>query len=403
MRVQHRPSHEELKAWLATNVIAGGADPYIPEIEATTLMEIFPKIVQDNYFLDTPFMAHLRDHCLAMFGGGSTMQQTFVYAPMVTGSYGPGQTFNTDKRQTIAGTRFDPKYYASIVPEYLEDLDVINRGDLAVFSLLNLDLATAMNSICANVAVALSLHGQPTGAGIVGNRPYDINGWIEAINDGITPGWDGSVFASYGGQARNGAVQSALNSIPKFVGDGTSGATGALTYSILEEAYWDATIGRERPNLGATSKRGMAIIKERIQPAQRVNMENAVDAYFGVTGVKMNDAIILPDDYWPSAAYGVNDPNLGNYLTSTFVVPAGASAQSGLPAAGVTVTVGEVFTWFNTFKWLFRMSASPRYQFGLQGFFPAADSTKVVARIHAMCNLICTAPRQQKQIYGFAA
>lgn len=378
-------------------------DPYIDELSATTLYEIYPNVVQDNFFLDTPFLAHLRAHILAMFAGGSTMQQTFTYAPMVVGSYGIGQTFNTDKRQTIAGTRFDPKYYASIIPEYLEDIDVLNRGTNAVFSLLNLDLANAMNSICACVAVALSLPGQPSGSGIVENRPYDINGWVEAINDGITPGWDGSVFTTYGGQARNGAIVAALNSIPKFVGDPTSGATGALTYSILEEAYWDGSIGRERPNLGVTSKRGMAIIKERIQPGQRANMENAVDAYFGVTGVKMNDAIILPDDYWPSAAYGVNDPNLGNYLTSTFVVPAGASAQSGLPTSGTTVTVGEVFNWFNTTKWQLRLSASPRYQFGLMGFYPSGDNTKVVARIHAALNLICTAPRQQKQIYGFAA
>lgn len=378
------------------------ADPFISEIEATTLQEIYPKVVQDNFFLDVPFLAHLRDHCLQTFPGGSTMQQTFTYAPMTTGSYPIGQQFNTAKHQTISGTRFDPKYYAAIIPEYLEDLDVINRGPQAVFSLLNLDLANAMNSICANIAVALALPGLAAGGGVVENRPNDLDGWVEAINDGITPGWDGSLFTTYGGQARNGAVQAALNSIPRFVGD-SSGNTGPLTYSILEEAYWDASIGRERPNLGVTSKRGMAIIKERIQPQQRVNMENAVDAVFGVTGVKMNDAIILPDDYFPSAAYGVNDVNLGNYLTSTFVVPVGAAANSGLPVSGTTVTVGEVFVWLNTFKWLFRLAASPRFQFGLHGFFPAADSTKVVARIHAALNLICTAPRQQKQIYGFAA
>lgn len=377
------------------------ADPFISEIEATTLQEIYPRLVQDNFFLDVPFLAHLRDHCLQTFPGGSTMQQTFTYAPMQTGSYAIGAQFNTAKHQTISGTRFDPKYYVSIIPEYLEDLDVINRGPQAVFSLLNLDLANAMNSICANIAVALALPGLASGGGVVENRPFDINGWVEAINDGITPGWDGSIFSTYGGQARNGAVQAALNSIPKFVGN-SDGSTGPLTYSILEEAYWDASIGRERPNLGVTSKRGMAIIKERIQPQQRINMENAVDAIFGVTGVKMNDAIILPDDYFPSAAYGVNDVNLGNYLTGTFSTTGmSPSAQSGLPA-NTTVTVGEVFIWLNTMKWLFRLAASPRFQFGLHGFFPAADSTKIVARIHAAVNLICVSPRHQKQLYGFS-
>jgi hypothetical protein len=310
--------------------------------------------------------------------------------------------------QTIAGTRFDPKYYAAIYPEYMENIDVLNVGPNAVFSLLNLNLANMMNSICADIAIAMSLHGQPTGSGIVGNRPYDINGWIEAINDGITPGWDGSVFTTYGGQARNGAVGTTLNSIPRYCGDSTTAAGqtslgGPLTYSILEEGYWDASIGRERPNLGVTTKRAFAYIKEKIQPLQRGNLTNAEDAIWGVTGVKMNDAIIFPDDYFPSAAYGVNDPVLGNYKTGTFIVPAGASSLSNLPVATAVATVGETFVWFNTTKWQFRLSASPRYQFGLWGFYPAADSTKVVARTHAACNLIALSPRHNKAFYGISA
>lgn len=383
-------------------------DPYIDELSATTLYEIYPRVVQDNYFNDVAFLAYIRDHCLATFPGGTTMQQTFLYAPLTTSSYGIGAQFNLEKVQTIAGTRFDPKYYASIYPEYMENIDVLNVGPNAVFSLLNLNLANMMNSICADVAVAMSLHGQPSGTGIVGNRPYDINGWIEAINDGITPGWDGSVFQAYGGQLRNGNVGSTLNSIPRYCGDSTTlsggtSAAGALTYSVLEEGYWDASIGRERPNLGVTTKRAYAYIKEKIQPLQRGNLVNAEDAIWGVTGIKMNDAIIFPDDYFPSLAYGVNDPTLGNYLTSTFTVPAGASSKSNLPVAGAIATVGETFNWFNTTKWQFRLSASPRYQFGLWGFYPAADSTKIVARTHAACNLVCTSPRHQKAFYGIGA
>jgi hypothetical protein len=383
-------------------------DPALDELSATTLFEIYPNVVQDNFFNDVAFLAYIRDHCLATFGGGSTMQQTFLYAPLITNSYGIGSQFNLDKIQTIAGTRFDPKYYVSIYPEYMENIDVLNVGPNAVFSLLNLNLANMMNSICADVAIAMSLHGQPTTAGITGNRPYDINGWIEAMNDGITPGWEGSVFPSYGGQLRNGAVGSALNSIPRYCGDSTTAAgqtsaAGALTYSILEEGYWDASVGRERPNLGVCSKRCYAYIKEKIQPLQRGNLENAADAIWGVTGVKMNDAIIFPDDYFPSAAYGKNDSMLGNYLTSTFTVPSGFSALSGLPVATAVATVGEVFAWFNTSKWQFRLSSSPRYQFGFWGFYPAADSTKVVARTHAACNLICTSPRHNKQFYGINA
>lgn len=382
-------------------------DPGLDELSATTVYEIWPRTVQDNFFNDVAFLAYIRDHCLATFGGGSTMQQTFLYAPLITNSYGLGAQFNLEKVQTIAGTRFDPKYYVSIYPEYMENIDVLNVGPNAVFSLLNLNMANMMNSICADVAIAMSLHGQPTGSGIVGNRPYDINGWPEALNDGITPGWDGSIFTSYGGQARNGAIGSTFNSIPRYCGDSTTttgnvSAAGALTYSVLEEGYWDASIGRERPDLGVTTKRAFAYIKEKIQPLQRGELATKQDAIWGVSGVAMNDAIIFPDDYFPSLAYGANG-SLGNYLTSTFTVPSGVSSKSNLPAAGATATVGEVFVWFNTSKIQFRLSTSPRYQFGLWGFYPAADSTKVVARTHAAVNLVFTSARHQKQFYGIGA
>lgn len=384
------------------------ADPYIDELSATTLYEIYPRVVEDEYFNDVAFLAYIRDHCMAAFGGGSTMQQTFLYNPLNTQSYGIGAQFNLDKVQTIAGTRFDPKYYVSIYPEYMENIDVLNVGTNAVFSLLDINMANLLNSITADVAIAMSLHGQPSGTGIVGNRPYDINGWIEAINDGITPGWDGSIFTAYGGQQRNGAIGSTMNSIPRYCGDPTtlSGGTslgGALTYSVLEEGYWDASVGRERPNLGVTTKRAFAYIKEKIQPLQRGELKTEMDAIWGVSGVKMNDAIIFPDDYFPSAAYGKNDPVLGNYKTGTFVVPSGVSSLSNLPASGATATVGETFIWLNTRKWQFRLSSSPRYQFGLWGAYPAQDSTKVVWRNHAAVNLVCTSPRMQKQFYGISA
>ena len=383
-------------------------DPYIDELSATTLYEIYPRVVQDNFFNDVAFLAYIRDHCLATFSGGSAMQQTFLYAPLNTNSYGIGAQFNLDKVQTIGGTRFDPKYYVSIYPEFMENIDVLNVGPNAVFSLLSLNMANMMNSICAQIAVAMSLHGQPTTSGITGNRPYDINGWIEAINDGYNPGWDGSVFTSYGGQTRNAAIGSTMNSTPRYCGDSTTAALGTsaagpITYSILEEAYWDASVGRERPNLGVTTKRAFAYIKEKIQPLQRGELVTAQDAIWGVTGVKMNDAVIFPDDYFPSAVYGKNDPVLGNYLTSTFTVPATVTTASNLPVATAIATVGEVFVWLNTTKWQLRLSASPRYQFGLWGFYPAQDSTKVVARTHAALNLVCTSPRHQKQLYGIAA
>lgn len=323
------------------------------------------------------------------------MQNVFLYAPLIGGSYAKGGSFNISKRQTLAGTLFDPKYYEVSVPEYKEDIQVLNKGPLAVFSLIDIDLRNALNTISAIVAVAMSLHGQGSGTNIVGNRPNDINGWIEALNDGITPGWEGSIFANYGTQPRNGVIGSKLNSVPTWLGTNT-GATAPITYQALEELYQIASIGREEPDLIVSNKAAYAFIKERIQPQQRFNQER--DPYFGVSGMRMNSAMILKDDYFPSLKFGQNDPDIGNWLTGTFTSPGTVGANSNMPTATV-LTVGEVIAMFNTRKWLFRISDDPEYGFGFSGFVPAQDNTKVVGQEKAACNLECTGPRYN--IYGF--
>jgi hypothetical protein len=372
------------------------ADPILDELNLTTREEIYPQVIEDNFFLDAPFLAYARNHMLVPFGGGSRMQNTFLYAPMIGGFYSKGDSFNVTKRQTLAGTVFDPRYVAVSVPEYKEDIQVTNKGPLAVFSLIDTDLANAMQTISAIVGVALSLHGQPSASGIIGNRPKAINGWIEAINDGVTPGWDGSTFPMYGTAPRNGVVKSALNSVPYWCGD-QSGNAGMLSYNMILEAYTDACIGRERPNLGVANKAALAYAKERLEVKQRIISET--DPIWGVKGFRFEDAMMLQDDYFPSLKYGTNDPDLGNYLTGTFTSPSSPPAASNMPGS-TTLTVGEVLVFYNTRKWLFRISDDKEYGFGFSGFVPAQDNTKVVGQVKAMVNLECTAPRLNKQLFG---
>ena len=295
------------------------ADPILNEINLTTLKAIYPNAVEDNFFLDTPFQAHLRAKSLRPFTGGAFSQNVFMYAPMIGGAYARGQSFNITKRQTLAGTLFGPRTYEVAVPEFLEDLEIFNRGPLAVFKLLDIDLRNAMNTISAIIAIDLALHGRTIMTGITDNRPDNLNGWSEAMSDGITPGWDGNFFTSYGTQARNGTIDNTLNSVPFWNGD-QAGNAGPITYNILEETYQDASRGRVQPDLGVGNKAVYAYIKERMQVQQRFAQER--DPYFGVHGMRFNSAMILKDDYFPSLKYGKDDADLGNYLTSSFTSPA---------------------------------------------------------------------------------
>lgn len=319
---------------------------------------------------------------------------------MIGGPYQKGESFDTTKQQTLAATTFQMKYYEYSVPEFLEDIEVENRGELAVISRIQSDLKNAMNSINARIATDLMRHGQATTTGVSDNRVQYINGVSEALNDGTTMGWDGNYFTTYGSQSRvtSSAIGNALNSIPFFCGDNVTGAAGQITYNKLEETYQTATIGNTEPNLGVGNKAVIAYIKERMQVQQRFMQEK--DPIFGVTGLRFNSAMILKDDYFPSLRYGQNQPNVGNWLTSSAQTIVGTPAStSNLPSSG-TVNVGEVFTWFNTSSWLFRISASKQFGFGFTGFKPSQDSTRVVGQILASINLICTSPRLNIVLYG---
>lgn len=374
------------------------ADPTVDELNALTYYEVYPKTIEDEFFLAAPLLAYFRDHCLVPFTGGSFMQAIFRYAPLIGGFYAPGGSFNITKRTTIAALQFDTKYVYVSIPEYKEEIQVENKGEYAVASLLEADMQNGVDTINAIVAVALAQNGQTAA------RALAINGWVEAINDGITPGWDGNIYTSYGNQARNGAVGSALNSVPVFLGN-ADGTAGIINYSAIEEGYQDASIGKKEPNLATGNKAAAAFIKEKLVVQQRFQQEK--DPVWGVTGFRINNAMFLKDDYFPSAKYGKNDPVLGNWLTGTFVSPGRtdnggtADATSNLPVNGTTVTVGEVFALFNTFDFLFRVTDNDEYGFGFSGFVPAQDNTRVVAQIKAMCNMECLSPRTQKQFYGF--
>lgn len=120
---------------------------------------------------------------------------------------------------------------------------------------------------------------------------------------------------------------------------------------------------------------------------------------WGVTGFRFNNAMILKDDYFPSARYGGTDPVLGSWATGTFTSPAAPSTQSGLPAA-TTCTVGGVFMFYNTFDYLVRISDSEQYGGGFSGFVPSQLNTRVVGQLKIMFNMQNLSPWSSKQFYG---
>lgn len=378
------------------------ADPTVGLIPSVTIQQIWEDQITDNFFKAVPFWTYLRDKALVDFDGGTYMQYAFLFKPTIGGFYAPGASFNIDMIDTVAALQFREKYIEQNVTMAMEDIMVRNRGPRAVFSLVDAYMKNAMMTITAQCAIAGWRHGQASGTGVADDRSLYINGLSEALNDGTVYSWDGNYFTTYGGQARNGAVGASLNSVPQWWGQ-TNGAGGKVTYQLLESLYQTATQGNISPDLGVTSKAGMTYIKNTMQVQQRFAQET--DPRYGFEGVKLNKMLITKDDYAPSLVYGVNDPQLGNYLTGTIT-----NSLTGTPAGGFptnsqasTLTVGEVLFMINTDTWKLRLSTNPQYQFGFTGFKPGQDNTRVSGQVLAALNLECVAPRLNGQAFGFTS
>jgi hypothetical protein len=233
---------------------------------------------------------------------------------------------------------------------------------------------------------------------VVDNRQFFINGASEALNDGVTNSWDGNVFANYGGQARNGAVGVALNSIPFWCGD-QAGNTGQISYKTVLEGYLDCV---EPPDSGSTNKAAWAYLAERQETKQRFTIET--DMSIGVAGLKILDAYIYVDKLCPSTKYGQILPSGLSQTTAiqpaNFTSAAAPSSLSNLPAA-TTIHVGEVLFLFRLKGWKVRQAAAAEYNFA---FTPPIRSQNnpdlVVMFLKEGINFYTPTPRNNKQFYG---
>lgn len=367
------------------------ADPIVTALTAVTKEEIWPRQITDSFFRAIPFFSYLRDTALQTFSGMTFMQYPYLFRPMIGGSYAPGQAFNIDKVDSIAALQFREKYYEVNVTEFKEEIQVRNRGTNAVFSLLDADMKNAMMTLTTIIAIAAWRHGQAAAGGVLDDRSLDINGLSEALNDGILPSWDGNIFTTYGTQARNGAIERALNSTPQWYGSTSSGAPGKITYERMEDSYQLSSQGNLSPNLGVTSKRGMTLIKNTLQVQQRFQQE--ADPRYGFEGVLLNKMRITKDDYAPSAPIGQGGsgdthPILGSWQTGTIAyVDPGAATRGSFPVGNQTLTVAEVLFMLNTDTWNLRVSDDEEFQFGWTGFKPGQDNTRVSGQSLAAINL----------------
>lgn len=376
------------------------ADPTFDQIAATTLADLRDDILYDNFFVDTAWLRKLRTSgALDEFLGGSLMQEPFMYDRVNGGAIAPGSDVTVTQKQILAAAAFVPKEYIEQVPLNLFQTNVVQGSGPAVkVKIVDAYMTNAVQALNTDIAIDFYRHGQNIAGS---NRIIYINGISEALNDGINPSWDGNVFLNYGGQARNGAVGNALNSIPTWVGD-QSGNVGQITYKTLVEAYWNCV---QPPDIGLCNKALFSYLQERQEPKQGFTIQQ--DVTIGMSGLKVMDATIFMDKLAPSTKYGTILPSNLSQTTSmkpaAFTTPTLTAAQyaiSNYPSA-TSVNPGEPFFWLRAKGWKLRPSNDPEYDFN---FTPPIRSQNnadlVVVFLKAALNAYTPQPRDNWQLVG---
>ena len=379
------------------------ADPAFDMISATTLADLKSDIVYDNFFVDTATQRKLRmSGALDEYLGGTVMQTPFQYDRVLGGALAPGSDITVVQKQILAATAFVPKEYVEQIPLNLWQTNVINAGPAGKVKLVDSYMTNAVQALNTDLAIDFWRHGQASsGTNVPSNRQIYINGLSEALNDGVNPSWDGSVFTTYGGQTRNGAVTNTLNSIPIWCGTST-GSTGQITYKPLVEAYLNCI---QPPDMGICNKALFAYLLERQETKQRFGLEQ--DVSIGMSGIKVMEAYIFVDKLAPSTKYGTILPSNLSITTSikpsTFTSPSLTATQtsvSNMPSS-TSLTVGEVFFWLRAKGWKVRPTTDPEYAFN---FTPPIRSQNnpdlIVMFLKAGINFYTTSPRDNAQLFG---
>jgi hypothetical protein len=383
--------------------IAKFVDPDFDQISATTLAELREDIVTDNFFVDTTTLRKLRlSGALDEYTGGTIMQNPFQYQRVSGGAIAPGSDITVMQKQILAATGFIPKEYIEQIPVNLWQVGVINSGTAAKVKIIDAYMTNAIQAANTDLGIDIFRHGQASGTAILQNRVIFINGFSEALNDGVNNSWDGNVFTTYGGQTRNGAVGNTLNSVPVWAGTQT-GATGQATYKVIVEGYLNCV---QEPDLGICNKALYAYLLERLEPKQRYAEEQ--DVNMGMVGIRVMNALIMVDKLCPSTKYGQLTPAGLSQTTaikpSTFTsatLSAAQSAISNLPSA-TTINPGEPFFWLRTKGWKVRPTNDPEYNFNFTPWIRSqTNADNVVGFFKIGINVYTLSPRDNQQIYGF--
>ena len=418
------------------------ADPLYSEIDATNLESVRKNVVFDNLFVDTPFQAKLRKAgVFDPFLGGSGMFEGFIYGRPQGAAVSPGSTVTVVRQQLNTGMKFLPKAYVTWAPLDDWELDdgsgtggVINSGPSMIANQYQILMEAMTMTLNTMLEMDSFRHGQPSGTNISDNRILNTNGLDEALNNGVDPSVYGNIYATYGGDTRNGVIGPALNSTPLWLGatptTGTTAApaaagAGQIDFNALMRLWAQCIVTGGKPDLGITNVFGFAAVANALD-AQRRDVSNTKhDIQWD--GLTFNGVDIYADPLAPSAlasnflslaptAGKAGNNNLvdgagGSTQTGTFVTPQFTSAGANVTVSptgsnfpsNATCTVGEVLYFLESGSFKIRPTDKKGWNFGLRRA-PMPNNVSMDALFMRLgTNLYNVMPRHNALALGFSA
>ncbi len=416
-------------------------DPLYNEIDATNLESVRKNVVFDNLFIGTPFQQKLKKAgVLDPFLGGSGMFEGYIYGRPQGAAVSPGSTVTVTRQQQNTGMKFLPKAYVSWVPIDDWELDdgsgqggVINSGPSLIADQYQIMIETMTLMINTMIEMDSFRHGQASGTNIADNRILNTNGLEEALNNAVDPSYYGNIFATYGGNTRNGVIGPALNSTPLWLGAqnngassaslGTSGA-GQIDVNALTQLWAQCQVTGGKPDIGITNVFGFTCIVNALDAQRRnTDMKKFDIGYEAVTfnGIEIYADPLAPSQktqYYISLGSGggksgnnnLIDGSGGNTVTSTITTPQYTNAagtnvtvsptNSGLPSNS-TCTVGEVLFFLETSSFKIRPTNKKGWNFGLRKS-PMPNNVSMDALFERLgTNLYNVMPRHNAVAFGF--
>jgi len=396
-------------------------NPLFDQVSAGTTEAFVKGLVSRTLFTATPALRVFRTNknIYRPWEGGAYMKVPFDLQPVPAGAYSPGSdTFGLQQIQTMDDMAFSPKFYDAEMTWIMPITEVFNKGPYEIVNFLKELYGNGSNSLDSQVAADLYNHGQASPSGpTTTSRIKALNGMAEALNDGYTASWQGSVFTTYGQQLRNGPLTgTVLNSVP-FWGGNADGSAAPISNQILNRIYHRCKQGKGegkliggKPDYGFCSDFLFGAIADRVFPMQRVDA-SIKDPKIGLEGLKFNGGIIFPDSFVPgtqNALYVQDKTVLSRITTGTYVVPSSSDTNgsfNNMPsfnANSITVTVGETFWWFRSDVWRFSYPRTGAYAFKNAGAQRAFDGDVMADIIRAAIVMYCLVPASNQQSYGYS-